>query len=146
MSQNTIQGIQNQIFSVFLLFTLHSNLVQLIMPQFLESRALYEVRERPSRIYSWKVFILSNVIAEIPFGFILAVIQFVTFYYPIGMYRNAIATDSLHELGGLMFLLIWSFMIFSSTFSQMVATIMPDAATGINVSALLYSLSQIFCG
>ena len=116
------------------------------MPQFLENRAIYELHERPSRTYSWVVFILSNVIAEIPWQTILAVIQFVTWYYPLGMYQNALVTDSLAERGGLMFLIIWSYMTFSSTFSQMVVSIMPDAATGINISALLYSLSLIFCG
>jgi len=125
---------------------LHSNLVQLVLPNFIENRTLYEIRERPSRTYSWVVFILSNVIAEIPWQTVLAVIQFVTWYYPIGMYGNAFATDMLNERGGLMFLIIWSYLTFSSTFSQMLGTIMPDAATGVNVSALLYSLSLIFCG
>ncbi|MCJ1270047.1 hypothetical protein MMC22_009941 [Lobaria immixta] len=145
-SENSMQGVQNQIFSVFLIFTLHSSLVQLVMPQFLENRALYEVHERPSRTYSWAVFIISNIIAELPWQTVLAILQFVTWYYPVGMYKNAISTDQVVQRGGLMFLILWSYMIFSSTYSQMIVTIMPDAATGINVSALLYSLSLIFCG
>jgi len=131
---------------VFLLFTLHSSLVQLVMPQFLENRALYESHERPSRTYSWAVFIISNAIAELPWQAVLAVLQFVTWYYPIGMYQNALVADQLVERGALMFLTIWSYLTFSSTFSQMIVTIMPDAATGVNISALLYSLSLIFCG
>lgn len=146
MSENSLQGVQNQIFSAFLLFTLHSNLVQLIMPQFLENRALYELHERPSRTYSWTVFILSNIISELPWQAVLAVLHFVTWYYPIGMYRNALSTDQLSERGILVFLIVWSYMTFSSTFSQMIVTIMPDAATGVNISALFYSLSLIFCG
>ncbi|ERF69401.1 hypothetical protein EPUS_05946 [Endocarpon pusillum Z07020] len=146
MSANSMQGVQNQVFSVFLVFTLHSSLVQLIMPRFLENRTLYELSERPSRTYSWAVFVMSNIISELPWQTLLAVIQFTTWYYPLGMYRNALAAHHLNERGGLMFLLIWSYMLFSSTFSQMVVTIMPDAATGINISALLYSLSLIFCG
>ena len=116
------------------------------MPQFLTNRTLYELQERPSRTYSWAVFVISNILAELPWQTLLSVIQFVTWYYPAGMYQNALATDQLVQRGGLMFLVIWSYLIFSSTFSQMVVTIMPDAATGINVSALLYSLSLIFCG
>lgn len=146
MSENSLQGIQNQIFSVFLIFTLHTSLVQLIMPQFLENRALYELHERPSRTYSWPVFIMSNVISELPWQAVIALLQFVTWYYPVGMYRNALVTDQLSERGWLTFLIIWSYLTFSSTFSQMVVTIMPDAATGVNISALFYSLSLIFCG
>lgn len=116
------------------------------MPHFLDSRKLYEIRERPSRTYSWVVFVLSNIISELPWVTLLAVIQFVTWYYPLGMYKNAIATDQLNERGALMFLVNVSFFLFSSTFSQMLGTIMPDAATGINISALLYTLSLLFCG
>ncbi|KAI9644635.1 Multidrug resistance protein [Ciborinia camelliae] len=65
-SQTSIQGVQNQIFSTFLLLTLHGNLVQLTMPHFMDSRTLYETRERSSRTYSWVVFVLSNIISELP--------------------------------------------------------------------------------
>ncbi len=116
------------------------------MQRFLQNRSLYELVERPSRTYSWMVFLISNIVSELPWQTILAVIQFTTWYYPVVMYRNALVTHSLNERAGLMFLLIWSYMLFSSTFSQMIVTIMPDAATGINISALFYSLSLIFCG
>ncbi|KAH6710868.1 AtrD, ABC-transporter [Leptodontidium sp. MPI-SDFR-AT-0119] len=145
-SQNSLQGLQNQIFSTFILLTLHSNLVQITMPQFLANRDLYEIRERPSRTYSWAVFVLSNIIAELPWQVVLATIQFSGWYYPVGMYRNAETTGSLAERSGLMFLSNLSFFFFSSTFSQMLGTIMPDASTGVNISSLLYSLSLIFCG
>ena len=131
---------------MFLIFTLHSSLVQLIMPQFLENRDLYELNERPSRTYSWCIFILSNVLAELPWQILLAVLQFVTWYYPIGMYRTALLTDEPNQRAGLIFLTLLSYMTFSSTFSQMIVSIMPDATTGINISALFYSLSLIFCG
>jgi ATP-binding cassette subfamily G (WHITE) protein 2 (PDR) len=39
--------------------------VQQIMPQFLEQRTLYEIRERPSRAYSWVVFLTANMFVEL---------------------------------------------------------------------------------
>lgn len=45
-----------------------SQLVQQIMPNFVTQRSLYEVRERPAKTYSWKVFILSNIVVEIPWS------------------------------------------------------------------------------
>ena len=146
MSEKSLQGFQNQVFSVFLIFSLHRSLVQLIMPQFLENRALYELQERPSRTYSWPVFFLSNIISELPWQAVVILLQFVTWYYPVGMYRNVLVTNQMSERGWLVFLLVWSYLTFSSTFAQMVVTIMPDAATGVNISALFYSLSLIFCG
>lgn len=126
--------------------TAFGNLVQLIIPQFLTNRTLYEVRERPSRTYSWKVFVLSNTIAEIPWQTLMAFILLVTWYYPLGTYRNAIAAGQQHERAGLTFLLLWSFMIFCSTLSQLVATIAPDPLTGVNIASLFFTLSLLFCG
>lgn len=54
----SIQGIQNQLFAVFMLLNIFSNLAQQIMPNFVTQRALYEVRERPSKAYSWQAFML----------------------------------------------------------------------------------------
>lgn len=51
-------------YSVFMGLTVFGNLVNQIMPQFVTQRALYEVRERPSKAYSWVAFMLSNVIGE----------------------------------------------------------------------------------
>ncbi|KAF5869943.1 putative abc protein [Botrytis fragariae] len=141
----SIQGVQNQIFSTFLLLTLHGNLVQITLSHFMDSRTLYEARERSSRTYSWIVFVLSNMIAELPGIFFLAAIQFVTWYYPIKICRYTLTTRSLSSRGTLMSLIHVSFFLFSSPFSQMLGTMMPDPATGVNISALLYTSSLIFC-
>jgi cation transport ATPase len=57
----SLQGIQNQLFSIFMLLTIFGNLVQQIMPNFVTQRALYEVRERPSKSYSWQSFMLVRI-------------------------------------------------------------------------------------
>jgi ABC-type multidrug transport system ATPase subunit len=64
----SMQSLQNQMFSIFLLLTIFGSLAQQIMPHFVTQRSLYEVRERPSKTYSWKVFILSNIIVELPWN------------------------------------------------------------------------------
>ncbi|MCJ1432403.1 hypothetical protein MMC27_001759 [Xylographa pallens] len=142
-----LQGVQNQLFSVYLLSMLFSNVVQLIMPRFLDNRTLYELRERPSRTYSWTVFILSNILSEIPAQSVMAILLFITWYFPLGMYRHTLVSgpDAVGR-GALVLGLLWCYTLFCSTFSQMLATIMPDAATGVNVASLLYSLALIFCG
>ena len=57
---NTQTGLQNQMFGIFMLMTIFGQLVQQIMPHFVTQRALYEVRERPSKTYSWKAFMISD--------------------------------------------------------------------------------------
>ena len=116
------------------------------MPHFVTQRSLYEVRERPSKTYSWKIFIISNIIVELPWNSLMAVLLFATYYWPIGMYRNAEAAGQFTERTGLMFLLIWSFLMFTSTFTDMVIAGIETAEAGGNIANLLFSLCLIFCG
>lgn len=142
----SLQGLQNQLFSVFMLLTIFGNLVQQIMPHFVTQRSLYEVRERPSKTYSWQVFMLSNIIGELPWNTLMAVIIFFTWYYPIGYYKNAIPYHQVHERGVLMFLLIETFLLFTSTFTDMIIAGVELAETGGNIANLMFSLCLIFCG
>ena len=63
----------------------------------------------------------------------MAVIIFFCWYYPIGMYRNAIPAHQVHERGGLMFLFTLAFMLFTSTFTDMVR----------NISSILYRIRTL---
>ncbi|CAN9399732.1 unnamed protein product [Alternaria alternata] len=73
---NTQTGLQNQMFGIFMLMTIFGQLVQQIMPHFVTQRALYEVRERPSKAYSWKAFMISNIVVELPWNSLMAVLIF----------------------------------------------------------------------
>lgn len=70
------QGLQNQLFAIFSLFTIFGQLIQQILPHFVVQRALYEVRERPSKTYSWQAFMLSNLFVELPWNALAGLIIF----------------------------------------------------------------------
>jgi ATP-binding cassette subfamily G (WHITE) protein 2 (PDR) len=116
------------------------------MPHFVTQRSLYEARERPSKTYSWKAFIISNVAVELPWNSLMGVIIFFCWYYPIGLQKNAIPTNAVTERGGLMFLYVWQFMLFTSTFTSMVISAIDTAETGGNIANLMFSLTLVFCG
>ncbi|KAJ7076067.1 ABC-2 type transporter-domain-containing protein [Mycena belliarum] len=141
-----LQGLQNQLFSIFMLLLLFGNLTQQIMPLFVEQRALYEARERPSKAYSWVAFMWAQILVEAPWQLLAAVISFVSWYYPIGFYRNAIETGQVKERGALMFLFILQFMLFTSTFGQMLVAGVETAEAAGNIGNLLFSLTLLFCG
>lgn len=144
-AQTSLQGLQNQMFAVFMLMNIFGTLTQQIMPNFVAARALYEARERPSKSYSWKAFIIANIFVELPWNTLMAVIVFACWYYPIGLY-NAIPSDQIHERGGLMFLLVLTFLLFASTFSHLVVAGVEVAETGANLANLLFMLCLVFCG
>ncbi|TVY82747.1 ZEB2-regulated ABC transporter [Lachnellula suecica] len=140
------QELQNQMFSVFMLFTIFGQLTQQIMPHFVTQRSLYEVRERPAKTYSWFAFMVSNIVVELPWNTLAAVLIFFCWYYPIGLYKNAVPTDAVTERGGLMFLLLWQFLLFTSTFTNMIIAAIETAESGGNLAQLMFSLCLIFCG
>lgn len=145
-ASNTRQGLQNQMFSIFELMTIIPQLVQQIMPLFVTQRDLFEVRERPGKTYSWITFLLSNIVAEIAWGALCALLVYVCWYYPVGLWRNAEPTDTVHERGFLVFLLLLMFMLFTSTFSHMIIAGISVADTAGNIGNLLFLLNFIFCG
>ena len=143
---NSIQGLTNQMFAIFNLLTVFGQLVQQIMPQFVIQRDLYEARERPSKVYSWKVFMFSQLIVEVPWNALMAVLMFFCWYYPVGLYRNAEEGGALHERGALVFLFLLLFLIFTGTFSTFIIAGFETAEAGGNLANLMFNLCLIFCG
>ncbi|KAI0469153.1 ABC-2 type transporter-domain-containing protein [Xylaria cf. heliscus] len=143
---NTIQGLQNQTFAVFQLLTVFGQMVQQTMPHFVVQRSLYEVRERPSKVYSWQVFMLSQILVEIPWNTLMAVIMYFSWYYPLGLFRNTYEDGATAERGALVFLLVLAFMLFTCTFTHMIIAAFETAEAGGNVANILFTLCLIFNG
>jgi ABC-type multidrug transport system permease subunit len=116
------------------------------MPHFVIQRSLYEVRERPSKVYSWKIFMLSQIIVELPWNTLMAAIMYFSWYYPVGLQDNAAAAGQTTERGALMFLLMVTFLLFTSTFTDFIIAGFETAEGGGNIANLLFSLCLIFCG
>ncbi|KAH7369377.1 ABC-2 type transporter-domain-containing protein [Plectosphaerella cucumerina] len=141
----SIQGLQNQMFAIFNVLTIFGQLVQQQMPHFVTQRSLYEVRERPSKTYSWKIFMLSQIVTEIPWNSLMSVFMFVCVYYPVGLYQNGDSSMTA-ERGALMWLLFWQFLVFTCTFAHACIAITDTAEAGGNLANIVFMLSLFFCG
>lgn len=122
------------------LISIFSTLVQQIMPRFVIQRSLYEVRERPSKCYSWVAFLTANIVVEIPYQILLAILMWVGWYFAV------FGKNQDSETRGLMLLFMIELMIFVSTFSHMIIAAMPDAETAGNIATLLFSMMLTFNG
>ncbi|KAF3069069.1 ABC transporter CDR4 [Daldinia childiae] len=141
-----MQGLINVLFSIFLLASIFNNVDQQIIPRFIRGRQLFEARERPSKTYSWIVFVASNVIVEAVWQTVTSVLLFIVWYYPTGLWKNGDPSFSRTERGGLMFGLLWIFCIFMSTLSQAIAAGLEHAEMAVQMAQLVSSLWLIFCG
>ncbi|KAI5861149.1 ATP-binding cassette transporter [Durotheca rogersii] len=142
----TRQGLQNQMFAIFELMSIVGQLVDQQMPNFITQRNLYEVRERPAKTYSWKVFMVSQILSEIPWNSVASVFMWALVYYPVGFYKNAEAAGQGTERGGLMWLLFWQFLLWVSTFAHMCVSFAGSADEAGNTSNFLFVLIFFFCG
>lgn len=116
------------------------------MPHFVVQRSLFEVRERPSKAYSWKAFMLAQVIVEGFYNSLMAILIYFCLYYPIGLYKNAEPTDAVALRGFQFFLFVWIFMLFTSTFTHMLIAGIESAEAAGGLGNMMFSLTLIFCG
>ncbi len=140
-ANDTVQGFQNALFAIFLMCTIFSTLVNQVMPKFVVQRSLYEVRERPSRVYSWKVFILSQMLVELPWQVLLGVMSWAAFFFSVFGTR-----DSTGETAGLVLLFIVQFYIYAASMAQMVIAAVPEPPMAAMLAILMFGLSFLFSG
>ncbi|KAJ5566187.1 hypothetical protein N7535_007825 [Penicillium sp. DV-2018c] len=138
-AKSSLQGMQTIIYSLFMICTIFSSLAQQIMPVFVSQRSLYEGRERPSKSYSWKAFLVANIIVEIPYMVVMGVLTYASYFYAVvGI------PDSTTQGTVLLFCIV--FFIYASTFTHMVIAGLPDEQTASAVVVLLFAMSLTFCG
>ncbi|KJR87620.1 uncharacterized protein SPSK_01971 [Sporothrix schenckii 1099-18] len=110
------------------------------MPKFVVQRSLYEVRETPSRVYSWQVFVLSHIVVEIPWQILVGVCCYASFYYPV----FGVNTPSGSK--GLVLLFVVQFYVYAASMAQMVIASNNDPLLGAILAIFMFALSFIFSG
>ncbi|BFZ55779.1 Multidrug resistance protein [Savitreella phatthalungensis] len=144
-SGQNVQAQQNKLFSIFLAAVLSNTLMSQIQPKFIENRDLFEVRESKSKMYSWYVWVVSSIIVELPYNMFGITLFFFPWYYAIGFWQNH-AIQSLASQGGYMWLMLMAYTLWFSTFGQLAASFVPNAATAAIVSTLLFTFVILFNG
>ncbi|KAK6455694.1 multidrug resistance protein [Scheffersomyces xylosifermentans] len=142
----SMQGLQNQMFAIFMFFIPFNTIVQQMLPYFVRQRDVYEVREAPSRTFSWFAFIAGQITAEIPYHVAVGTLSYFCWYYPVGLYRNAEPTNAVHERGALIWLLLTSFFVYSGTMGQLCMAFNELADNAANLATLLFTMCLNFCG
>jgi ATP-binding cassette subfamily G (WHITE) protein 2 (PDR) len=145
-ADQSLQGLQNQMLSVFMFLIVLNPLVDQILPIFVSQRSLYEARERPSKTFGWFAFILAQITAEIPWHVVVGTMGFFCWYYPVGFYTNTLSTNSTAERGTLTWLFVVVFYIYISTFGQAWVAGLDSADLAGNISSMMFTIALTFCG
>lgn len=76
----------------------------------------------------------------------MSIFTFIFWYYPTGLFRNADFTDTVHERGITVFLLVWAFFLLCGTFSYLLIAGLPSPEIAGGVFNLFFILMFAFCG
>ncbi|KAA1475296.1 pleiotropic drug resistance ABC transporter [Dentipellis sp. KUC8613] len=137
-AQNSIQGTQNKVFAIFLSTVISVPLAQQLLVKFIETRDVYEIRERPSRIYSWTALLTAQFLAELPLDIISASFYFICFYWDVGF-----QTD---RAGYTYLLLSVMFPTYYLTLALAAAALAPNSQLAGLLYTFLYAIILAFNG
>ncbi|KAF9461727.1 pleiotropic drug resistance ABC transporter [Collybia nuda] len=137
-AKNTQQGTQNKLFAVYMASILSAPLSNQLQVPFLNMRNIYEIRERPSRMYSWTALVASQFLAEIPWNFLGSGLFFLCWYWTVGFPSSRAGYTYL--LFGVIF------PLFYTSLAQAVAAMVPTAELAALLFSVLFSFILTFNG
>lgn len=84
-----------------------------LLPKWETLELLYSVREKPSKIYGWSVFVLANIVAEIPYNAVTGTLFFIGWYFGVGFSQPFTGSDK-NTRGVYQWLMLMSFQMWWS--------------------------------
>lgn len=100
---------------------------------FIKTRTIYEIRERPSRMYSWSALVASQVLVEVPWNMLGSTVYFFCWFWPIGFPAD--------RAGYTFLVLAVLFPLHITTFAQALAAMAPNTTIASLTFSLLFSLT-----
>lgn len=126
-------------FTSFLILLIPPTIVNAVVPKFFQNRALWEARELPSRIYGWVAFCTANIVVEIPFAIIGAVVYWLFWYFPTGLPGDS-------STSGYVFLMTMLFFLFQASWGQWICAFAPTFTVISNVLPFFFVMFSLFNG
>ncbi|KAK5088657.1 ATP-binding cassette transporter snq2 [Lithohypha guttulata] len=136
---NDIASLQSRLFSAFLILFIPPTIVNAVVPKFYMNRSLWEAREHPSRIYNWFAFCTAQIVPEIPWAIIGAVVYFLIWYYPANLPRDS-------STAGYVFLMSMLWFFFQASWGQWICAFAPDFTVISNVLPFFFVMVSLFNG
>ena len=111
-----------------------------IQGPFIDTRRVYEIRERPSRMYSWTALITAQILSELPLNIFGSSLFFLIWYWLVGFPSSRAGYSYL--MFGIMY------PMYYTTFAQWVAAMSPNPEIAAQLFSFFFSfvvtLSVVF--
>ncbi|KAF9025650.1 pleiotropic drug resistance ABC transporter [Hymenopellis radicata] len=132
------QGTQNKVFALFLSTVISIPLGGQIQVPYIHMRNVYEIRERPSRMYDWTALVTSQLLAEIPWNIVGSSVLFLTIYWLVGFDTS--------RAGYTYLMLGVTFPLYYMTLALAVASMAPRAEIAVILFVPFFAFVIIFNG
>ncbi|KAI0273384.1 pleiotropic drug resistance ABC transporter [Gloeopeniophorella convolvens] len=138
---HSVRDLQYRVFGIYWTTILPGLIIPQLEPVFLNNRRTF-IREASSRIYSPYVFAIGQLLGEIPYSVLCAIIYWVIMVYPMHFGQGSAGLNGT----GFQLLVILITEMFAVTLGQLIASITP----GIQIASLFTPPVMIilssFCG
>ncbi|KAF4583486.1 hypothetical protein EYR38_002237 [Pleurotus pulmonarius] len=137
-AKNTQQGTQNKLFAIFMGTILSAPLSNQLQAPYIAMRNIYEIRERPTRMYNWTALITSQVLAELPWNILGSSLYFLCWFWTVGF---------PNDRAGYTYLMIGViFPLYYTTFGQAIASMVSTTELAAILFSFLFSFVITFNG
>ncbi|PPQ79878.1 hypothetical protein CVT25_002934 [Psilocybe cyanescens] len=133
---NSVRELQFRVFAIFWVVVLPAIVMSQIEPLFIFNR------KSSSRIYSPYVFAIGQLIGEIPYSILCAILYWVLMVYPMGYGQGSAGTNGT----GFQLLIIIFMLLFGVTLGQMVAALSPSVQVAVLFNPFIGLVLATFCG
>lgn len=137
----SVRELQFRVFSIFWLVVLPALVMSQIEPQFIFNRRIF-IREASSRIYSPYVFAIGQLLGEIPYSILCAILYWVLMVYPMHFGQGSAGTPGT----GFQLLIIIFMLLFGVSLGQLVAALSPSVQVAVLFNPFLSLVLSTFCG
>ncbi|WWC95636.1 hypothetical protein V866_002501 [Kwoniella sp. B9012] len=136
---NTYADLQNRVFSTFMYVFVAPGVIHQTQPKFIHNRDIFEAREKKAKLYAWWAFCFGEIVAEIPYLLICALLYFAPWYPTAGLsFKPGVA--------GPVYLQMTFYEFLYTGIGQFIAAYSPHEVFASLVNPLLIGILIMFCG
>ncbi|CAL5869958.1 uncharacterized protein PFLUO_LOCUS4191 [Penicillium psychrofluorescens] len=135
---NSATDLQSKAFSCFLVLMLVPEFINAISMRFILNRDIWLAREGPSGVYSWVAFCTAQIVSEIPYAIVGAVVFYVPYYFIVGL--------PLGFAAGYSFLMFFLFFLFATSWGQWIAALSADSLVAATLMPFFIIMCELFNG
>jgi len=138
---HSVRDLQYRVFGIFWVIVLPGLIIPQLEPIFLLNRLTF-IREASSRIYSPYVFAIGQLLGEIPYSFIAAVIYWVLMVYPMDFGQGSTGKSGT----AFQFLVVLITELYAVALGQLIASITPSIQIAALFTAPIQIILSNMCG